>query len=118
MDTGRCSISSLATADSHQNRMLRQHFMVLKNNYMNNGKILLGVVAGIVTGAALGLLLAPDKGSSTRRKISRRSQYLADSVNEKMEEKFEELLGAIGRLVKKNKPENDFVKTSKSQMAD
>ncbi len=85
---------------------------------MNNGKILLGVVAGIVTGAALGLLLAPDRGSSTRKKIARRSRYLADSVNDKMDEKFEELFGTISRLVKKLKPENDFLRTPKSQLAD
>lgn len=38
---------------------------------MKNGKLLAGVLAGLGTGALLGILFAPGKGSSTRRKISK-----------------------------------------------
>lgn len=37
---------------------------------MTSGKVLAGVFAGIAIGATLGILLAPDKGSVTRKKIS------------------------------------------------
>ena len=63
---------------------------------MNSGKIVLGVLAGAVAGAALGILFAPDKGSTTRKKISKKGQDLAEGLQEKfgefvdnIKEKFE-----------------------------
>ena len=35
---------------------------------MSKGKLLLGVLAGVAAGALLGILMAPDKGSETRKK--------------------------------------------------
>lgn len=43
---------------------------------MKSGKVLLGVLAGLATGAALGILFAPDKGSATRKKISKRAKNM------------------------------------------
>lgn len=40
---------------------------------MDTGKILLGGVIGMATGAALSVLLAPNKGSTTREKILNQS---------------------------------------------
>lgn len=50
---------------------------------MNAGKIIVGVLAGAAVGAALGILFAPDKGSETRQKISRKAQDYANSVKDK-----------------------------------
>jgi gas vesicle protein len=48
---------------------------------MNNStKILLGFIAGAAIGGALGILLAPDKGSETRRKIAEKSSEIGDSI--------------------------------------
>ena len=50
---------------------------------MSIGKVLLGVMAGVAVGTAIGVLYAPDKGSSTRRKISKQgNQYAEDLSNQ------------------------------------
>ncbi|MDT8416044.1 MAG: YtxH domain-containing protein [Flavobacteriaceae bacterium] len=77
---------------------------------MGSGKVLLGVLAGVATGAVLGILFAPDKGSTTRKKISKKSdEYaseLGDKFNEFMDsvsEKFESVRDEAVRLAEKGK---------------
>lgn len=47
---------------------------------MSKSKILLGIAAGAAIGALAGILLAPDKGSETRKKIAGKAGDLTDSV--------------------------------------
>jgi gas vesicle protein len=47
---------------------------------MSKGKIVLGVLAGIAAGTVLGVLIAPDKGAETRRKIRQKGDDLVDGV--------------------------------------
>ena len=47
---------------------------------MNSGKILLGVLAGVAVGAVAGILLAPERGSDTRKMISRKSDAYAEKL--------------------------------------
>ncbi|MEE2657513.1 MAG: YtxH domain-containing protein [Candidatus Latescibacterota bacterium] len=47
---------------------------------------LAGCVAGIVIGTTLGLLMAPHRGVTTRKKITRRAEEAKDQVVEKMED--------------------------------
>ncbi|HEX2922282.1 MAG TPA: YtxH domain-containing protein [Bacteroidales bacterium] len=47
--------------------------------------LIAGVVAGAAAGAILGILYAPDKGTETRRKISKRGEELRDNLRNKFE---------------------------------
>ncbi len=53
---------------------------VFKFTIMANTKTLLGFLAGAAVGALAGILLAPDKGSETRKKISKKTGDLGDSL--------------------------------------
>ena len=80
---------------------------------MSTGKVLLGVVAGLAAGALLGVLFAPEKGSDTRRMISRKGEDLADEFKEK----FDEFLETITEKFEKVKDDvSEFAdrKTGKS----
>lgn len=48
----------------------------------NNGKFLAGLATGLGVGAILGMLIAPDKGSETYRKIE---GAVRDAANDLME---------------------------------
>lgn len=60
---------------------------------MSSGKVLLGVLAGVAVGATLGILFAPDKGSSTRKKISKKGHDYAGELGEK----FNDFIESISR---------------------
>lgn len=62
---------------------------------MNSGKAILGVLAGIAAGTLIGVLIAPEKGTATRKKISKKGQDLADALDEKIEQKFNELIDSF-----------------------
>ena len=49
----------------------------------NTQKILTAAIAGAVAGVVAGILLAPDKGSETRKKIADQSRKVSDQVKEK-----------------------------------
>ena len=52
----------------------------------NSSKVLLGVLSGAVAGAVAGLLLAPEKGKDTRKKIVEKGEDLVDGVKSKYED--------------------------------
>lgn len=52
----------------------------------NTSKVLLGVLAGAAAGAVLGILLAPDKGSETRKKIMKAGEDYANNFKDKIDE--------------------------------
>jgi gas vesicle protein len=73
---------------------------------MNTGKAILAVLVGAAAGAALGILLAPEKGSDTRKKIIKKGEDLASSLNEKIDEKFDHLVATITGKSRKAAVEN------------
>ena len=73
-------------------------------NSNNNGKLISALLVGAAIGGALGILLAPDKGSETRKKISDKSSDLTGAVKDKFDS-----------IVKKFKKEVDAVKDQASE---
>ena len=58
---------------------------------MSFKRVLVGVLAGAAAGVVLGVLFAPEKGSTTRRRFSRKGYNYTDEL----EEKFNELIDSI-----------------------
>lgn len=62
---------------------------------MDNSKNFFGtVILGLAVGVAIGILIAPDKGTETRKRLFNGAQDLADDLKEKLKEgtdKFNDL---------------------------
>lgn len=80
----------------------------------NIDKIILSTLTGVASGAILGLLFAPDKGSETRKKISKQSdKYLkkvkndTEELREYLNERTEKARARINELGKEVKARGD-----------
>ena len=88
---------------------------------MKSGKILLGLLAGVAIGATLGIIFAPDKGSATRKKISKKRDELTEELENKFDkfvdnitEKFEIVKDEAARMTEHGKHKaEDFVMDKK-----
>jgi gas vesicle protein len=82
---------------------------------MNTPKILLGALAGLAAGVVIGMLIAPEKGSTLRKNILKKGDDLADEIGEKIEEKFEGVVNRIsGKFMKKK--DNDVLPSRKQEV--
>ena len=59
----------------------------------NTSKIMLALLAGAAAGVAIGVLIAPEKGSETRKKVTDTAKKLTDSLLAKAEEVMDEMSG-------------------------
>jgi gas vesicle protein len=66
----------------------------------NTGKMIAGVATGLAVGTILGVILAPDKGSITIKKISDGSKKMAEDLLAKSKDKMEYVKDNIsGKIV-------------------
>lgn len=80
-------------------------------NSNNTGKLMGAIMIGAAIGGALGILFAPDKGSETRRKISKKGNDLTDAVKEK----FDAIVDKFKKEVEEVKDQaNDFAENGKA----
>ena len=67
---------------------------------MSTSRVIISFLAGAAVGGALGILLAPDKGTETRRKIVEKGAEIGDSLAEfggTVKDKFNQMVnGARG----------------------
>jgi gas vesicle protein len=73
---------------------------------MKTGKVLLGLLAGIATGALMGILFAPEKGEVTRKRISGKCNDYADDINDAItdmtntiKDKYESAIDATEEMI-------------------
>lgn len=80
---------------------------------MSAGKIFLGVLAGVAAGSLLGILFAPEKGSTTRKKICKKGEDNIDTLKGK----FNDFMDNIAEKFEKVKEEvKDFGEEAKEKM--
>ena len=56
---------------------------------MKTGKVILGVLAGVAIGGIIGILLAPEKGSITRRRMMYSGSDFEDDIEDELDENLE-----------------------------
>ena len=65
------------------------------HNVMRTGRALLGVLTGFAAGAVLGAVLSSERGSGTRRAVSRKGRELAEALQDEIDLKFGELASRL-----------------------
>ncbi len=65
----------------------------------NTTKVILGVAVGALAGAVTGLLLAPDDGAKTRKKITKETDKLRHSLSDAVNESLEAAKGKYNTLL-------------------
>jgi gas vesicle protein len=80
---------------------------------MNSGKIMLGALGGFVTGAIVGMIFAPDKGSESREKIIEKGEDYLESIKDRFNMILDNISGRFdgGRMETVHAGKNGKVKS-------
>lgn len=62
---------------------------------MDNSKLIAGFLLGAAVGATIGILLAPDKGTATRKKIIDKGADMSDAIKGKFNEVVDGVKGSF-----------------------
>jgi gas vesicle protein len=64
----------------------------------SGSKLLAAAIVGLAAGVGIGLLIAPRKGSKTRKKLKKKILEMADYVEEELNEKLHDLKSGLEGL--------------------
>lgn len=78
---------------------------------MNTGKFLIGILTGVAAGALLGVLLAPDKGGETRRRMFDKSNNYVRGLRNKFNN-FKNSWGTKDQYARENEFREEMVSPS------
>lgn len=77
---------------------------------MSTAKVIVGVLAGVAVGAAIGILFSPDKGVNTRKKITKKGEDMMHEFEDGLSEiydalskKYTEAADEVDRIVQNGK---------------
>lgn len=80
----------------------------------SNSKFLIATVLGLAAGIGIGILIAPAKGSKTRRRLSKKIIQVAECMEEEFSEKIQTLKSELsGRF--KEETENEIPENQSSE---
>ena len=67
---------------------------------MDSSKVLLGFLGGLAIGAIAGILLAPEKGSETRKKISDMASDVTDAVENSISQALDKVKDKYSQTIR------------------
>jgi gas vesicle protein len=83
---------------------------------MNSGKVVLGLLAGVAAGALAGILLAPEKGSETRKSLLKKGEDYKGKVKDKFNnlyetanQKFDKVKEDVSNFAEKKMDKTEYV---------
>ena len=80
---------------------------------MSLSRIMTGFITGAAIGGILGVLFAPEKGTETRRKISEKTNDMANSLKDNFNEFVDGVKDKFGKTGTEDVEENAIAKTKK-----
>ncbi len=82
---------------------------------MSTSKVLLGVVVGLAAGAMAGILMAPDSGTNTRKKLSSQGQGMVDDLKGKFNDFLD---GFMNHIETVKEDASEFADRAKSKIGE
>jgi len=102
------------------------HLLTFKLIKMKSVKIIFGALAGVALGIQIGLLVAPQKGADTRKKLTKRGEEYLNDFNGQLNhlvkgfsEKFDKINKEIANVAEETKAKsNEWLGQAKSKGKD